>query len=514
MEITLQKESLTLREVLGRRQNEVMVESDIIVPDTKPDIGKILQTDGRAHVTSCQVQGDRILISGLADFCILYVPEGGDGAMLESMEVQLPFKDVYTDAAADGAEVQTDAEMLRMDSMLLNSRKLSVRSAVILHMCISRLKTEELTTMAEDAEACPEMKMRQIRAGSVAGCGRFTTVVATTETVPLENPPMAEILKTDARIMEEDVKLITGKIIIKGAVRLTTLYTAATPGMPPATMEHAIPFTEILDLPGTEEGMGYTLDYTVTDMYCEVDRDDGEGRRFGAEITMEIRAETMQEGDLEILDDCFCPGKKTELSRETVRLSSLADTVQESLSVRKTLSLPEEYSPIAAVRMLTARPVVTSVSVEGGRVQVEGEAAAELLYLTEGDAYPVEAWRDRIPFAFTAQTTAPENAEIACQVRLLDCGYTLPDAGTVDVRLNLAFDLRFTVENAVENVTAIDVFDMTDENRPSVVIAFASPGDTLWNLSKKYGVSAEKIMAANKLEPKAALTAGTRLLIP
>lgn len=514
MEVTLQKESLALREILGRRQNEVMVESDIIVPDTKPDIGKILQTDGRAHVTSCQVQGDRILLSGLADFCILYVPEGGDGAMLESMEVQLPFKDVYTDAAADGAEVQTDAEMLRMDSMLLNSRKLSVRGAVALHMCISRLKNEALTTMAGDEEVCPEVKMRQIRAGGVAGSGRFTTVAAATENVPSENPPMAEILKTDAQIMEEDVKLITGKMIIKGAVRLTTLYTAATPSMQPVTMEHAIPFTEILDIPGTEEGMGYTLDYNVTDIYCEVDRDDEEGRRFGAEVTMEIRAETVQEGELEILDDCFCPGKKTDITRETVRISALADTVRESISVRKTVALPEEYAPIAAVCTLSAKPTVTSVSVEGGRVQVEGEAAAELLYLTEGGTYPVEAWHDRIPFAFTAQTTAPENAEIACQVRLLDCGYTLPDAGSVDVRLNIAFDLRFTVENAVENVTEIQVSDAADENRPSVVIAFAAPGDTLWSLSKKYGVSAEKIVAANNLEPKAALTEGTRLLIP
>ncbi len=513
MEITLQKESLALRELLSRRQTEVSLESDIIVPDTKPDIGKILQTDGRARITACQVQGDRILVSGLADFCILYVPDGADSAMLESMEVQLPFKDVYTDAGADGAEVQTAVEFLRTDSLLLNSRKLSVKGTVALQMCVSRPRDAALTTDTA-AETPLEVKKKPIRVCSMAASGRFSATAAATETVPAENPPIAEILRTDARIMEEDVKLITGKLILKGVVRLTTLYTADVPSMQPAIMEHAIPFTEILDLPGTEEGMDYTLDYDVTDIYCEVDRDDDDGRRFGAEIMMEIRAETMQEGELEILDDCFCPGKKTDIFRENVPLQTVADTVRESVSVRKTLSLPTEYPPIAAVCTLSARPTVTAVSIEGGKAQVEGEATLEMLYLTENGTYPAEAWRDRVPFAFSTQTAAPENAEISCRVRLLDCGYTLPDAGSVDVRLNLEFDLRFTVENTVENVTEIQVSEPEDKNRPSVVIAFAAPGDSLWSLSKKYGVSAEKIMAANNLEPKAALQEGMRLLIP
>ncbi|MBE7025475.1 MAG: DUF3794 domain-containing protein [Ruminococcaceae bacterium] len=511
MEITLQKEMLSLKEHLGHRQTEVHTESDIIVPDTKPDIGKILQTDGRARITACQVQGDRILVSGLADYCILYVPEGADGTMLECISVQLPFKDVYTDAGAENAEVQADAEILNMDSMLLNSRKLSLKGTVALHMCLSRLREEALTTDAS-AEVMPATKKKKIRVCSMTAAGRFSAVAATTETVPAENPPIMEILKTEAHISEEDVKLITGKIILKGVVRLTTLYTADT--LRPVTMEHAIPFTEILDLPGTEEGMDYTLDYAVTDIYCEVDRDDGDGRRFGAEVTMDIRAETMLSGDIEVLDDCFCPGRKTEISREAVKLETLADAVQESISVRKTLSLPTDWPPIAAVCTLSARPTVTSVSVEGGKVQVEGEAAIEMLYLTESGAYPIEAWRDRIPFAFTTKTAAPENAEIACRVWLLDCGFTLPDTGSADVRLHLGFDLRFTEEHTVENISEITADIVDDENRPSVVIAFSAPGDTLWSIGKRYGVSAEKIAAVNHLEPHAVLTEGTRLLVP
>lgn len=511
MEVTLQKEMLSLKEHLGHRQTEVHTESDIIVPDTKPDIGKILQTDGRAHITACQVQGDRILVTGLADYCVLYVPEGGDGSMLESVQVQLPFKDVYTDAGAENAVVEADAEILQMESMLLNSRKLSLKGTVAVQMDLSRIREEALTVDAA-AEEMPATKKEKIRVCSVAAGGRFPAVAATTETVPTENPPIAEILRTEARVGEEDVKLITGKMIVKGIVRLITLYT--TPAMRPATMEHAIPFTEILDLPGAEEGMAYTLDYTVKDIYCQVDRDDGEGRRFGAEVSMDIRAEVFSCGEMEILEDCFCPGKKTEIRRETIDLETMADAVQENISVRKTIALPEDWPTIAAVCTLSARPTVTAVSVEGGKVQVEGEAAVEMLYFTEGGLYPIEGWKDRIPFAFTTKTTAPEKAEIACRVWLLDSGFTLPDTGSVDVRLHLGFDLRFTDKHPVENITEITADAMEDKNRPSLVITFSAPGDTLWSIGKRYGVSAEKIAAANHLEPQAGLTEGMRLLIP
>ncbi len=513
MEITVLKESFSMREILGRKQTEIAVESDIIVPDTKPDIAKILQTDGRARITSCQVQGDRVLLSGLADFCILYVPEGTDAAMVESVDIQLPFKDVYTEAAVEGAEVEAEAELLLPNAMLLNSRKVSVRGTAALHLCFSRLREEALTVDAEGGMPV-ETKKRMVHVCSAAASGVFTTSAATTEEVPAENPPIAEILRTNARIFEEDVKLITGKMIIKGVVRLETLYTADAPSMHPVCMEHVIPFTEILDLPGTEEGMEYTLDYGVTNIYCEVDSMDGDGRRFGAEVTMEIHAETMHEAEMEILDDCFCPGMKTGLSRESVQLETVADTVRESVSVRKNLELPEEYPPIAAVCTLSARPTVTAVSVEGGKVQVEGVAEVGLLYLTEAGQYPVESWQDRIPFAFSTKTAAPENAEIACRVRLMDAGFTLPDSHSADVRINLAFDLRFTEKKTVENVTEIEAVEEENENRPSVVIAFVAPGDSLWSIGKKYGVSVEKIAVANGLDTGAAIEEGMRLLVP
>ena len=63
MELIKEKESYI--ESLICENEKVAVEEDIIVPDIKPDILKVLQVDARAYVT------DRGLLSG--DFIVLTV---------------------------------------------------------------------------------------------------------------------------------------------------------------------------------------------------------------------------------------------------------------------------------------------------------------------------------------------------------------------------------------------------------------------------------------------------------
>ncbi len=514
MEITLQKEGLSLYETVWQKQSEAIAESDSIVPDTKPDIARILKTAGRAKITGQEILGDKIRISGEAKYTVLYAPEPESGIAAECMEVRIPFKDIC--ALGKGGEdvsVSADAEILHTEAMLLNSRKLSLKGTVGISVEAVRQKELQLCTGVETDEAI-ECKTKHVHLAAPAGMGEFTITAADTLEVPGENPPIAEILEQEAHISEENVKLITGKIILKGTARLKTLYLTTVPARPLAVMHHEIPFTEILDMPGTEEGMDYMLDYAICDIYCETDDTEDGARGFGAEITMKVRAKTMQDAQLEILDDCFCPGYKTKVSYETVQTEETADVVAEEISVRKTLTLPMEYPPIAEVCDLSAKPMVTAVSLNDGEITAEGYAEAHLLYRTEDDAAPIVAFEDRIPFSFSARTHAPENAEIACRTRFGGATFTLSDAESVDVRVNMAFDIRLSGKGEVETVSEITATEETAEKKPSVVIAFTGKGDSLWSLAKKYGVSVEKIAAANGFEEEKLIVPGMRLLVP
>ena len=511
MEIMVQKETLATRDTLAHLAAELLSESDTIVPDAMPDIGEILEVSARARITSCRAQGDRILVGGVTCFTVLYVPDGDEGEkMVESLSVEVPFKDVISCPPSDGAEIAASLEVVSASGLLLNSRKLSVKGVLALSVLLTKPRVLALSTDAE-AEAPMGIRRTKILAESDGGGGVFTVTASATEEVPPEKPAILSVLKTDAHIIEEDVRLVTGKMIVKGAVRLMTLYTGDTPSCAPVSMFHSIPFTEILDLPGTEEGMAYTLDYSVSDIYFEADTDGG--RRFGAEVTMEFRARTRKTEEIEILEDCYCPGYKTEVVKAPIRLKSTRNVGNEGVTVRKVLTLPPEYPPIFSVCALSATPAVTSVSLDGQKAEVEGEFLVSLLYLSDGEEAAC-AYKDRVPFSVSFETDAAESAEISARARLLDAGFTLPDSGSVDVRVNLSVDLSLSEEHTVDTVSEVRVLENDGEKRPSVVIAFTAPGDTLWSLGKKYGVAAKKIAAFNRLDEHAPLSAGMRLLVP
>lgn len=508
MEITLQKESVARWESGAARQGEVMTESDVIVPDTKPDMGRILHMDGRARITGCTRQGDRIMVSGVVDYCVLYVPEKEEEGLIENLDIQLPFKDVFTGFGEEGGDVDVEAEITNENATLLNSRKLSVKGTVVLQLSAGK-KAEESLTVGLAADKVPAIRTETVQIVDAAAHGRFTSTCGQRMDVPEELAPIDSILRTDASVYEEDVKVITGKLIIKGTVRLETLY--QTPDGMPCMMEHSIPYTEILDVPAAEEGMHFVTDYAVTDIYCEKDDDDESGRSFGAEVTMEIRAELWRDTVLEILKDCYIPGENTVVKKEPVTLESAVHTLREGLSLRQTVSLPEDMPPISRVVYLGAKPNVTGVMLEGGAAEIEGTAKVKILYLTDGGTPYL--YTDRIPFSLSIPTKAPEDASIACMARLENASFTLSDTESVDIRLNLDIRLRLTECKTIENITAIEETE-ADSTRPSLVIAFANGKDSLWDIGKRYSAAAEKIGEVNGLASDAVPAEGTRLLIP
>ena len=75
MSVELIKESLMLNHGIKRESAQVIKEKDLIVPDGKPDMQKVLQMDGKLEIEQMEVQQDRITYKGKIELTILYVPE-------------------------------------------------------------------------------------------------------------------------------------------------------------------------------------------------------------------------------------------------------------------------------------------------------------------------------------------------------------------------------------------------------------------------------------------------------
>lgn len=90
MDIELRKETVAINETVMRDNTQLLVQNDIIVPDVKSDMAKILQIDAEAMVDEVVVSDKRADIAGKLNLNILYVPEG-DTKPVCSINSSIPF---------------------------------------------------------------------------------------------------------------------------------------------------------------------------------------------------------------------------------------------------------------------------------------------------------------------------------------------------------------------------------------------------------------------------------------
>ena len=90
MAIEITRSSLRIDQIAGHEWLQVLVESDIIVPEDKPDIGKILDVTGRVTINSREVIQDKVMVEGSIKYNILYLAEEDDKT-IASMESDASF---------------------------------------------------------------------------------------------------------------------------------------------------------------------------------------------------------------------------------------------------------------------------------------------------------------------------------------------------------------------------------------------------------------------------------------
>ena len=98
--------------------------ADTIVPDTFPDVGRVVCAYGTAAIKDQTPQSGRLLISGTVQAVILYEPEGGG---LRRLTVPVSFAHIEECDGLDADAVcAVTCRTAAVDATAVNSRKLSV----------------------------------------------------------------------------------------------------------------------------------------------------------------------------------------------------------------------------------------------------------------------------------------------------------------------------------------------------------------------------------------------------
>ena len=78
MSVDLIRDNMKLDMLMEEESIQAMIEEDMLVPDTKPDVKKILSCDVKVCITDTEIKQGKVIIDGVVYYKILYISDDMD----------------------------------------------------------------------------------------------------------------------------------------------------------------------------------------------------------------------------------------------------------------------------------------------------------------------------------------------------------------------------------------------------------------------------------------------------
>ena len=463
--------------------------ADTIVPDTFPDVGRVVGAFGTAAVKDQTPQSGRLLISGTVQAVILYEPEGGG---LRRLSVLVSFAHIEE---CDGVDAETVCSVAcrtaLVEAAAVNSRKLSVK----VQLCFSVECYGRTECVITEGVALPGIQLRSTQQDvPLIGQARIYPVTVLDD-VSLQDAVGLTLLHTSCHMRVTECRAIRGKAVLKGEAALQCLALQEDDAV--RVLSSSTPFTQILELPDAEEGDTADALVTVHEADCRLEEDGLLSYTVSASALITLR----RTHQLQQIDDLYLPGRALQLQEERVTLHTMPPLTPFATEASETVQTAQHVSHVVAA----------SACCCGAKRDADGAlqitAAVQVLYLS--DDQQLYVMQRLLPL--TMPCAAPGDlTQIELSARASSAGesgmlLTVSAGGMAAPEEQLGF----------RHITEAEAGD-TAQTADGVTLRlrYIDQEQLLWDIAKSCGATVEAIRRANDLAADIAAVSHTMLLIP
>lgn len=489
MALHLMKETIRFEHQVGTGRARAVVEGNITLPGGLREAARLLAKGAAVSLQRVEPMQDRAGVSGRVTFHVLYTQ--GDPQRVQALEAAADFTHVMDlPGAASDCDCPVTAQVSQVEARLAGGQAL-LKAVVTLDARAVAAEPVEVLTGLADAEGL------QIAAGELTM--RSTAAVGTDEALLREEFDLpaelhvTETLFATACVQVEEVTGGAGRAGVSGQVRLEAYHATDLPDQPLAVTRHAIPFTQPVELAGGE-GELLTAEAVVRDV-AVASQDSGEaGRTLRAEVVLGLTAHADRMETLTILRDAYTTAGDA-LTLTTGEAAYRADdmTIRAAESGKALLLLPEDTEKVKQVLCAFAVPTMETAHQTGARLTVEGTLAVTLVAMPAAGGEPVSITMEE-PFRQTFAAMPGEDDALRLSVTDVDAAVLTGD------RVELRYVMHLDADSQRTGITPIITDAAAVPAGPedgSIVLYFIQPGETLWDVAKRYRVAAADILRLN-----------------
>lgn len=501
----VRKRNINIGKTVFDGEIKTSTEGNINVPDVNPDILKILQVDAEAFLCEKIIENGKLTLKGKVNINVLYLPDGGENRIC-CIKSCFDFSEILRRAEfEEGMDVCACCDAEKVSYKIINSRKIGIEAHLLLSAEVTA--DEDCCFVCGIEEASAQTKYNNVIVSEKGICREFSFSVAETVNIPTDNGTATEILKHTVSIFDKEYRCLSGKLVIKGNINVYILYLCENQTC--RNLEVEIPFTEVFDIDEICEDSLCDITYSVGNSSFVLT---GGTADMSANITVSVKTERREE--ISLLFDCYFIDSEEIISRRTIETEEVLSRPLYSAVMKEILRKDDTLPEIAGIYTISAKPIITATQIQNGRLAVSGKTAVCVLYTADNGQMPVCSITEDIPFSCMIDCDCGEkDAQAALLCECEHVSYTINSASTVEIRYGISVKGKLLKKKQMEIIDDVTSAPLVDAKK-GIIIYFAKKDDVLWNISKRYRVKAESIIAANDLEEDTVFSGGEKLIIP
>ncbi len=494
-----EKKELHWKQIGEPQTTQILLEGDIIVSDNKADVEGILCWNGKISVADQRVMEERVSISGELLVHMLYTGKG-DEERVYALSGALPIEDIiYVDGLTKDMTVTIEGNILHLDCRVINDRKLGIK-CIISFVAEPKGDCKKSVLSGAETEGLAFQK-EQITLAQRDGETEEIFTVKEEITLPNTLPAVGELLRTEMRLVEKEIRPLEGKLMLRASLLARVLY-ADDMGMV-HSFEEKVPFQGYLEDGNMTAKSMVDVVLVAEDLVCKPLLDeDGESRLLSLSATIKSLATPLDLVEETVVMDAYAPRMETALTKEKIAYPKHMAMGKNQFHMKETLRLEGAEPAIMQLEAFWGDVILENMKPIKDGMEIEGVLAVDLLYhsATEGKLSTVQRG-----FPFTQKMemkgVLPEDlGKCRCSLEGLEIQSLSEKDG--EIQADILLEGIAKREGVVEVVSEVVCSEKADSSGDltGAIIYQAQAGDSLWSVAKRYGTTQERIQSINELD--------------
>ena len=264
------------------------------------------------------------------------------------------------------------------------------------------------------------------------------------------------------------------------------------------TFEATVPVMGYINSDNLDEKSKIELQFNIKSFALRPIYQDLKSRSFSIESEIEVRADVYQTKKVEIISDIYDPDANVNLQTQIISITKNLIDANENIEITQRLMIPELEN--IKILSINVEPIITNKNILEGKIALEGNGEFNVLYYNEQKKI-IESKKLDLPYQQVLKI--PElksNMEVDITLSVKELEYRKIDSN--ELQIKVIFDANVIAEEIkiIQGITQIDVQEISNDKRPSVIIYYVKLGDTLWNIAKKYRTTINELREYNEIK--------------